>query len=101
VCETELATRYGTPREVAGSDRFNDILKCQLKPLTRDADGVTFSDDQFSRLQKVFPDGVCDWSKPGVGQQASIPFLKYGDKRGHVIYGGRSMGPAPRSRALR
>jgi hypothetical protein len=101
VCETELATRYGTPREVAGSDRFNDILKCRLKPLTRDGDGVSFSDDQFARLQKVFPDGVCDWSKPGVGKTPAIPFLKYGDKKGRVIYGGRRMAPAPRSRTLR
>jgi hypothetical protein len=86
---------------VAGSDRFNDILKCQLKPLTRDGDGVTFSDDQFARLQKVFPDGVCDWSKPGVGKTPAIPFLKYGDRKGRVIYGGRRMGPPPRSRPLR
>jgi hypothetical protein len=24
---------------------------------------------QVSRLQNVFPNGVCDWSKPGVEQQ--------------------------------
>ena len=30
-----------------------------------------FSDAQLSRLKRVFPAGVCDFSKPGVGR---VPF---------------------------
>jgi hypothetical protein len=98
LCEQYLATRYGTPRSVAGGDAYNDIVKCQLKPLRReDYAGVTFSDDQWAQLQGAFPDGVCDWSKPGVGQQRNRAWLTYQDKRGRVIYGGRPMRPAPRS----
>jgi hypothetical protein len=27
------------------------------------------SADDIARLKKVFPNGVCDWSRPGVEQQ--------------------------------
>ena len=102
VCKQYVATRYSTPRGVAGEDEFNDIVKCRLKPLDRNAyGGITFTDDQWAQLQKAFPDGVCDWSKPGVGQQANVAWLTYQDADGHVIYGGRPMAPAPRSRPLK
>jgi hypothetical protein len=39
--------------------------------------------------------GVCDWSRPGVEQQATIPWQTYQDARGSVVYGGRSLGRAP------
>ena len=35
VCKQWFATRYGTPRSVAGGDELNDVLKCQRKPLRR------------------------------------------------------------------
>ena len=62
-----------SPRQVAGGPRAEDVLKCQLKPLVRtDYTAGTFSDAQWARLQAVFSTGVCDWSKPGVGQQAAV-----------------------------
>jgi hypothetical protein len=100
VCQTELATRYGTPREVAGGDRYNDVVKCRLQPLRRYDYGVTFTDDQWAQLQKAFPDGVCDWGATGVGRQDNIPWLTYQDATGNVVYGGRPMGPAPTSAPL-
>ena len=42
-------------------------MKCQLKPVDFSAYQVTFSKAQQARMKKVFPDGVCDWSKPSVG----------------------------------
>jgi hypothetical protein len=57
------------PREVAGADIAADIIKCQLKPLDPADYKVSFSPDQWGRLQKIFPSGVCDWSKPGLEQQ--------------------------------
>jgi hypothetical protein len=61
-----------SPRQVAGGPRTEDVLKCQLKPLdAADYGNVAFSNAQWTRLQAVFPGGVCDWSKPGVGQQAA------------------------------
>ena len=29
---------------------------------------VPFTDAQWARLLTVFPDGVCDYSQPGIGQ---------------------------------
>jgi hypothetical protein len=67
-----------SPRQVAGGPRSEDVLKCQLKPLVADdyASG-TFSASQWARLGAVFPSGVCDWSKPGVGQQLAISWLTF------------------------
>ncbi|MDX6658780.1 MAG: hypothetical protein QOH62_3573 [Solirubrobacteraceae bacterium] len=101
LCKRYIGTRYGTPRQVAGGSEFNDIVKCRLKPMRRASYPVTFTDAQWSALQHAFPDGACDWSKPGVGQQENIPWLTYQDGEGHVIYGGTPMVRAPRSVPLR
>ncbi|MGR4871800.1 DUF6351 family protein [Variovorax sp. LARHSF232] len=58
-----------TPRMAAGGPLADDIAKCQLKPLNPSDYGVIFSGAQWARLAAVFPEGVCDWTKPGVGQQ--------------------------------
>src|SRR5262249_35345938 len=70
-CDAEPLLRpSSSPRGVAGAPRAASILKCQLKPLNEvDYAPVTFSGAQWARLQVLFPQGVCDWSKPGVGQQ--------------------------------
>jgi hypothetical protein len=100
-CKSEASTRYGTPREVAGGDALNDIVKCSLRPLVRTDYTVTFTDEEWARLQEAFPGGVCDWGKPGIGQGRNVAWLTYQDAKGRVVYGGRPMGPRPRSVALR
>ena len=57
------------PRQVAGSPISADVIKCQLKPVTTSDYTRTFTGAQQTRLAQVFPQGVCDWSKPGVEQQ--------------------------------
>jgi hypothetical protein len=32
----------------------------------------------------AFPDGVCDWSKPGVGQVAAVPWLSFAKGPGGI-----------------
>lgn len=93
----EAVEAYGTPRFAAGEPITDDTLKCQLQPLRRSDFPVTFTDDQWSRLQKAFPTGVCNYGKPGVDQQKTVAWLTYQTADGHVIYGGRPLGPAPRS----
>jgi hypothetical protein len=67
-----------SPRQVAGGPRSEDILKCEIKPLdASDYGGVSFSATQWGRLQTVFPNGVCDWTKPGIGQQAAASPLTF------------------------
>lgn len=82
-----------SPRQVAGGPRTEDVLKCQLKPLNAaDYGAVTFTGGQWSRLQAVFSTGVCDWSKPGVGQQAAVGPLTF-----RAGPGGEPLPAAPRS----
>jgi hypothetical protein len=76
------------------------VLKCQLKPLNPADYPVTFTPAQWQELQQAFPLGVCDYSRPGVDQQPTVPWLTYQDAAGHVIYGGRPMGSAPTSTAF-
>jgi hypothetical protein len=57
------------PREVAGANVASDVIKCQLRPISLADYPATPTALQVSRLQSVFPTGVCDWSKPGVQQQ--------------------------------
>jgi hypothetical protein len=84
--------RGTNPRVAAGAPLRDDILKCRRKPLDRDDyPDVRFTRRQWARLQAAFPDGVCDWSRPGVGQTATEPWLTYAGK------GLQPLGPAPRS----
>ena len=103
VCELDQAqTRYGTPRTVAGESIATDTNKCRLKALRRsDYYPVEFTDEQWARLEGAFPDGVCDWSGPGVDQRGAITWLTYQDKNDKVVYGGKPMGPEPRSKRVR
>ncbi len=96
LCPPGVVPIYGTPRTVAGDAITTDANKCQLKPLSRSGNygPIPFTDAQWAQLQSLFPNGVCDFSKPGVDQQPTIPWMTYQDARGHVIYGGRPLGPA-------
>jgi hypothetical protein len=67
-CE-QLYPSNSFPREVAGAGIAADIVKCQLKPLSPADYNAAFTPLQWSRLQAIFPAGVCDWSRPGVEQQ--------------------------------
>jgi hypothetical protein len=99
VCKNNLAqTKFGTPATVAGEGIATDTNRCKLKPLRRsDYYPIDFTDAQWAELAKTFPTGVCDWSKAGVQQQATIPWQTYQrNARGtKVIYGGRALGRAP------
>lgn len=56
------------PAMVAGASVTLDTFKCQLKPVSQTDYTPVLGADQLATLQAVFPQGVCDWSKPGVGQ---------------------------------
>jgi hypothetical protein len=68
---------YGDARLGAGESMTDNAMQCQLKPLDRADYPVTFTDDQWTRLQQAFPTGACDWSKPPVGFQPSVPWLTF------------------------
>jgi hypothetical protein len=49
-----------------------------------DYGGVSFDAGQQARLQAVFGSGVCDWTKPGVGQVIGQPWTTFKDGPGGV-----------------
>lgn len=81
-----------TPRMAAGGPLTDDVVKCQLRPLNRTDDYglLPFTDEQWAQLQSAFPTGVCDYTKPGVGQLPTTPWLTYADGPG-----GRPLGALP------
>ncbi len=86
-----LLVTHASPRQVAGGNVAEDVLKCQLKPVSAaDYLPAVLSASQMTRLMAVFPDGVCDYSKPGVNQKAaSGPFTFQAGPFGQPL------GPAP------
>jgi len=87
-----LAKR-ASPRQVAGGPLAENILKCELKPLnSADYSPVLFSTEQLARLHATFPDGVCDWSRKGVGQRQAASPLTFADGPG-----GKRLPAAPKS----
>lgn len=65
-----LYPAYGDTRLAAGAPIEDNVLECRLRRLDLDAYGVDFTESQRARLRRVFPRGVCAYSRPGVHQQA-------------------------------
>ncbi|MCL8025708.1 DUF6351 family protein [Nocardioides bruguierae] len=65
----DLYPSYSSPRMVAGGPVASDVITCRLAtPVRSDYPRTTRA--QWARFAEVFPDGVCDWTEPGVDQQA-------------------------------
>jgi hypothetical protein len=63
-----LYPAFSTPRMVAGEPLTNDVLKCRLKPIAAADYAGKLDDRALTELKAIFPSGVCDFRKPGVGQ---------------------------------
>lgn len=83
---------FADPRLAAGGPLANNILLCRLKPLDPAGYAVAFTPAQWAELQQAFPTGVCDYSKPGVAQQPSTPWMSFAGGPG-----GQPLGPPPAS----
>jgi Tannase-like family of unknown function (DUF6351) len=86
---------YGDPRLGAGGPLADEVMKCRLKPLDPADYDVTFTADQWARLQQAFPDGACDWTRPGVDEQPSLSWMTFTNGPG-----GEPLGRPPRSRPV-
>jgi hypothetical protein len=98
VCDADpRLQKHSSPRQVAGGPLAEDILKCRLEPInTADYQPAALTAEQLTRLYAVFPDGVCDWNKPGVGQQPALSPLTFA-----AGPGGRRLPLAPVSHGSR
>lgn len=73
-CNTHYPS-HTDPRVVAGAPVANDVLKCQLMPVetavAENVYGSGLTADEITRLREIFPDGVCDYDLPSLGDPAS------------------------------
>ncbi len=90
-----LLVTHASPRQVAGGKVAEDVLKCQLKPVSSsDYAPATLTASQMARLMAVFPGGVCDFSKSGVNQKpAAGPFTFQAGPFGQPLGAAPASGP--------
>lgn len=100
-------TYFGNPLTASGGPASNDVMKCALRPLPNvwPADGsfgrLPFTRTvgpvagQWERLLAAFPEGVCDFGRPGVGQVPVEPWTTFA-----LGPGGEPLGPAPQSQPV-
>jgi hypothetical protein len=69
---------YSNPRKVAGGPLSANKYKCHLKGIDLNDYAVSFTSDELTRLEAIFPTGVCDWSRRGVNQTGVVPFASFG-----------------------
>ena len=65
----ELYPSHASPYLVAGMPITNDTVKCRLTAVKPSDYPQAFSTSEFERLQRIFPAGVCDYTKPGMEQR--------------------------------
>jgi hypothetical protein len=83
-CATQFPVA-SNPRLVAGQGLAMTQLKCSLQPLNFRSYPVTFTAAEKQELRQAFQSGVCDYNRPGVGQQRPIgSWLSYGDNANAV-----------------
>jgi hypothetical protein len=84
-CNT-LFPSYAFPRYIAGGPVAANITRCHRKALDPGDYTVTFTSAEWSQLQQIFPDRVCDWSRPGVNQTGVIPWASFGPSRLNLVF---------------
>jgi hypothetical protein len=82
----ELYPVYSNPRKEAGGPLAANVLKCQLKPIDAKAYRVSFTASELARLSRIFPGGVCDWSKPGVNQVPVVTWASFGPSPANLVF---------------
>jgi hypothetical protein len=77
----ELYPAFNDPRTAAGAPLTGEVLKCTLKPVDAKDYKQPLNDSQLARLKNIFPQGTCDFSRPGVGQsKLGQAWVTYGAK---------------------
>jgi len=56
-------------RLASGAPASDDVFKCALKPVDAKDYKQALTVEQLAQLARIFPEGVCDYAKAGVGQE--------------------------------
>jgi hypothetical protein len=82
---TGLYPVYSNVRHEAGGPLAANVLKCQLKPIDARDYPPSLAPADLARQKTTFPNGVCDWSKPGVNQLPVRTWASFGPSPKNVI----------------
>lgn len=77
---------WSFPRLQAGGPLHANTLKCRLKALDPRDYQVSFSADEWARLEAAFPQGVCDWSRRGEGEVPVMPGASFGPSPANQVF---------------
>ncbi|MCR8921258.1 DUF6351 family protein [Dasania sp. GY-MA-18] len=73
---SQVYPRYKTSREVAGDSIAGDVFKCQLQPVAQAMAAGVYGRINMqplqAQLERVFPEGVCDYSQKDAGLPVSV-----------------------------
>jgi hypothetical protein len=77
VCSAQYPN-FADPRIAAGGALTDALVKCQLKSVAAsDYSPATPTAQDLAQIRAIFPNGVCDLSQPGVGQQPTVPWFSW------------------------
>jgi hypothetical protein len=77
---------YSLPRKEAGGPLAANVYQRALKPIAPADYTVTFTAAELAQLAAIFPGGVCDWSKPGVGQAGVRTWASFGPSPTNLVF---------------
>ena len=83
---SKLYPVYSSVRQVAGGPLAANVLKCYLKPIDASQYSVTFTPAEIDRLQLVFPNGVCDFTKPSMYWSRLVTWPSFGPSPVNLVY---------------
>ena len=81
-----LFPSYAFPRYVAGGPLKANVYKCQLKAVDPADYTVTFTSDEWARLRGIFPTGVCDYTRRGVGYRRVVTWPSFGPSPDNLVF---------------
>jgi len=84
-CNT-LFPSYAFPRYIAGGPLKANVYKCQLKAIDPADYAVAFTSQELARLQAIFPTGVCDFRRRGVGYRPVVTWPSFGPSPDNLVF---------------
>jgi hypothetical protein len=84
-CNTRFPT-FAFPRSVAGGPLAANAYKCHLKRIDARDYAPAFTADELARLQTIFPRGVCDFSRRGVGYRRGVTWPSFGPSQDNLVF---------------
>ena len=84
-CNT-LFPSWTFPRLQAGGTLAANVVKCALKPVAAADYRVAFTAAELTRLNTVFPSGVCDFTKAGTNQAPLVANGSFGPSPVNLVF---------------